>query len=373
MADTNSPATAVGGEGGGPPVDLGASTAVVVEKVNAPAATPAPVPAAPAAPVVPAAPVPAVAEKTAPAAPAPVTPPVAKTIGDPPTPKPGEEPAQVVPAEWPDDWRQKMAGTDKKLLARLERMTSPNDVLNSWRAIEQRLSSGELKRALPNNATPEEVKAYRESNGIPDKPEGYDVALGNGFVWGEADKPLLEDFTKHAHADNIPGEVVKSVLGWFTRQQQQTADEVSQRDENERVNGGEALRAEWGNGFKGNLAAARNMFEGQTVTTPDGAAKVPLYDLLMTARADDGRRLGNIPDVIKWAASVSRDLNPFATIVPDSPGGSPIKTAEARMGELNAMMRDKGSAYWRGAQRDNLQEEWRTLHDAIEKSKTRAA
>ena len=356
MADTNSPSPAAGGEGGGPPSDLGSSIPVVVEK--APVTPPAAPPAA-------AAPPPAVTPPVA------ATPPI-KTAADDPPPKGDEEPKPVA-ATWPENWRELMAGDDKKELARLQRMNSPLDVKNSWRAMEARLSSGELKRALPNNATPEEVKAYRESNGIPDKPEGYDVNLGNGFVWGEADKPLLDDFTKHAHESNIPNDVVKSVLGWFTQQQQQEADKVQVRDQNESVLGSEALRAEWGAQFKGNLAAARNMFEGQSVATPDGKDRAPLWDVLMSARAQDGRLLGNIPDLVKWAAGVSREMNPFATIVPDSPGGSPIKTAEARFAELNTMMRDKSSAYYRGPLRDTLQAEWRDLHTALEKAKERAA
>ena len=354
MADTINPIPAGGSEGGGPPTDLGSATPVVVDKAPV-AAPPASSPAA-----------------TPPAATPPAAaPPATKTIGDNVPPKEGETPKPVA-ATWPDNWRELMAGDDKKELARLQRMNSPLDVKNSWRAIEQRLSSGELKRALPNNATPEELKAYRESNGIPEKPEDYDVNLGNGFVWGEADKPLLEDFTKFAHERNMPAEVVKSSLEWFTRQQQQMADEVQQRDENERVNGTEALRAEWGAGFKGNLAAARNMFEGQSVATPEGQ-KAALYDVLMSARAQDGRLLGNIPDVVKWAAGVSRDLNPFATIVPDSPGGSPIKSAEARFAELNNMMKDRQGPYYRGPQRDALQAEWRELHTALEKAKDRVA
>ena len=358
MAETtNNPPPAAVGEGGGPPSDLGNSPPVVIEKANA-------APPSPAAPP-PAAVVPPVKPAVEPVA----KPPVAKTIADDPPPA---EPEKPVAATWPDNWRELMAGDDKKELARLQRMNSPLDVKNSWRAMEQRLSSGELKRALPNNPTAEELAAYRESNGIPGKPEDYDVNLGNGFVWGEADKPLLDDFRKFAHENNIPNDMLKPVLGWFTKQQQEIADQVAQRDENERVTGSEALRAEWGAGFKGNLAASRNLFEGQSITTADGKA-ADAFLTLMGARAEDGRLLGNIPDVVKMFANISREMNPFATVVPDQPGGSPIKSAETRFGELNAMMRDKGSAYYRGAQKDNLQAEWRELHTMLEKAKGRAA
>jgi len=61
------------------------------------------------------------------------------------------------PADWPADWRQKLAGEDKKTLERLGRMASPADLFKSYRALEQKVSAGELKKGLPENATPEQV------------------------------------------------------------------------------------------------------------------------------------------------------------------------------------------------------------------------
>ena len=364
----NSPSP-MAAEGGGPPSDAGNSTIVTLDKTNAPPPAPAaPPPAAKVEP--PPAPAPAPAPKPATEAVDPPAKPAQKTLADPP---PGEEPKVQTPADWPDDWRVKMAGDDKKLLARLERMGSPKDILNSWRAMEQRLSSGELKRALPNNYTEEELAEYRKSNGIPEKPEDYDTALGNGFVWGEADQPLLKDFTAFAHERNMPADTVKSALEWFARQQQNIVDEVAMRDQRELAQGSEALRAEWGNGYKGNLTAVRNLLEGQTAATPDGEA-IPMFDLLMSARAEDGRRLGNIPDVLKWASGLSRELNPFATLVPDQAGGnSGIKAAEAEFAAISAKMGDKSSDYWRGPNSETIQARWRELHGLLEKAKARAA
>ena len=56
------------------------------------------------------------------------------------------------PADWPADWRQKLAGEDKKTLERLGRMASPADLFKSYRALEQKVSAGELKKGLPENA-----------------------------------------------------------------------------------------------------------------------------------------------------------------------------------------------------------------------------
>ena len=370
MSENN--ASPMGGEGGGPPSDVGNATVVPIEKVGSPQAAP-PAAAAP-APVVKvetppvSAPAPAAKVVTPPADPA--AKPAAKTLAA--EPLPGEEPKQPTPANWPDNWRELMAGDDKKELERLKRFNSPADIRKSHRAMEQRLSSGELKRALPNNYTEEELADFRKQNGIPDKPEDYDTSLGNGFVWGEADQPLLKDFTAFAHEANMPGEYVKRSLEWFARQEQKIVDEVATRDNRESALGAEALRAEWGKEFQGNMTAMRNLLEGQTAATPDGQ-KVPLFDLLMSSRTSDGRLLGNVPDVIKWASGLSRELNPFATLVPDNGAGGGIKSAEAEFAAISAKMGDKTSDYWRGPNADTMQARWRELHGLLEKVKARAA
>ena len=315
---------------------------------------------------------------TPPAASTPPASPQATPPAEPPktvaqTPPPAEEPKTPAPADWPEDWRQKLAKDDKRLLARLERMSSPLDVLNAWRGIEQRMSSGELKRTLPHNPTEDEIKAYRESNGIPEKPEDYDVNLGNGFNWGENDKELLDGFRKVAHDANIPNDMLKPILGWYAQQQQQILEAEAQRDENQRANGTDALRAQWGADFQKNMNAMRNLFDAHSVESVDGSKQHPAFDLIMGARAQDGRKLGNIPGVLAMFSNLSRELNPFATLVPDSGGAAPMKTAETRLAEFTGMMRDRTGPYWRGPNAGNLQQEWRELTEAVQRQKERAA
>lgn len=368
MADENSPSPIASGEGGGPPSDIGTATPVVVEKVNAPPAVPAPAPKVETPPVVAKVDPPAPAPKAPPAAEPPPKP-AAKSLADEP---PAADPEkQVVPADWPEDWRQKMAKEDLKKLKRAERFSSPTDILNAYLALESRLSSGEYAKKLPNNYSEEELTEYRKSNGIPDKPEGYDTNLGNGFVWGEADKPLLNDWTAYAHRENIPQEFVKKSLAWFAHQEQEIADQVALRDENEKSTGGEALRAEWGPQFKPNLNAARNMFEGASVKAKDGKP-VSMFDLIMNARDEEGTRIGNRPEVLVWAANTARQLNPYATLVPDN-GASAMQTAEAEKAGLEVEARDKTGPYWKGALAEKKQARWRELHEMIERGKGKNA
>lgn len=353
---------------GGPPIDLGNSTAVVTEatNLNTPSSTP---------PITP-------AKAGDPPSPTPPPPPP-KTAAEPPAPKPGDPPPSPAlkpqatppktaaeptpeekaakeletPADWPETWRVLMAGKDAKALKALERYNSPIEVANALRALQQRLSAGELRKALPAHYTEEELKEYRKSNGIPDKPEDYDVNLGNGFVWGETDKPVLDSFKAAALEGNIPQEHVKSMLGWYVAQQQQRDEEIAQRDEHGRINGADALRAEWGGEYKKNQTAMRNYFEG----APE------MFDMIMGARTQDGRLVGNIPDALKFFSSQAKAANPYATLVPDG-DSTPLKSAVGRYQELTKMSADKSGPYWRGNTANSLQSEQRELIDALIKA-----
>ena len=330
-----------------------------------PAPTPTPPPAAVIAPpapapapvVTPPAPTPAPTGEIPPA-PAPA-PPKTPTIADlPPTEK---EVPPPTPADWPADWRQKMAAGDAKLLERLEKMDSPLRILQSWRAAEVKMSTGELKPALPTNATAEEVAKYRKAWGIPEAANGYDVNVGGGFTWGETDKPALDAFLERAHAANMTPGQVKEALGWYAQSLQSAVAAQSQKDENDQLNGATALQAEWGPEFRANLTRTHNYFQGN-----EG-----MWEAVMGARLADGTALGNVPDVMRFFADKSRSENPFSALVPTETT-TPRQQAESRLEALNGMMKDRGSAYYRGPTSAALQAEWRQLYDMIETDKSRS-
>src|SRR3546814_3644725 len=65
------------------------------------------------------------------------------------------------------------------------------------------LVTGVQTCALPIYATPEQIAEWRKEQGIPEKPEDYDLKFDNGLVIGEADKPLVAEFLKASHATNV--------------------------------------------------------------------------------------------------------------------------------------------------------------------------
>ena len=237
------------------------------------------------------------------------------------------------PADWPEDWRMKLAGEDKSYLKTLDRFNSPADLAKAYRDAQQRLSAGNLRSVLPDNPTEEELKTWRSENGVPDSPDKYDVNLGDGFVWSDADKPLLDDFAAYAHQANMPANQVKQVLGWYASIQERQQAAIEEADEVFHQESEDKLRSEWGNEFRRNTNAIANLLDVHS--TPEVKA-----DILL-ARLPNGRRLGDDPAALKVLASMAREANPEYTVVP-SAGFQNFE------GELEALQKKVGTQeYWR--------------------------
>jgi hypothetical protein len=259
------------------------------------------------------------------------------------------------------DWRAKIAGEDKSFIKTLEKYTDESAFGKAHQALLQKLGSGEYKKTtpFPDKGTPEQQAQWRADNSIPDKPEAYDVNIGNGVVWGEADKPLLDDFVKHAHGKNLSPDAVKASLEWYNAFQAKTAAARDEADANFKQASEDALRAEWGGDYRRNINAMENLLNG----LPDVKAK------LEGARGPDGRPLGFDPAIIKWLAQTSFNVNgENATVLP--PGEINVAGIDSEIGRLEGLMRSDRRAYDRDPANGNKLLE---LYDRRAAMKSRAA
>lgn len=78
------------------------------------------------------------------------------------------------------------------------------------------------------------------------------------------------------------------------------------------------------------------------------------------------------PDAWKWLVQMEREINPYATVVPGA-GGDLGKTIDAEIKELEALMGNKSSKYWKGSEAEGLQQRYRDLITAQEKQKQKTA
>lgn len=236
--------------------------------------------------------------------------------------------------------------------------------------LQAKISSGELKAKveLPKDATPEQMAEFRKTNDLPATAEAYveKLALPDGVVIGEADKPLVASFAKSMfEAGATQGEMNRAV-SWFYQQQEAVEAQRAETDVTGRTKAQGELMGEWGPGdFKTNMNAV-----GSLLSTMPEALKTSL----LTARTADGRMVGDTAEFNRWAAATAREINPAATLIPANVQNQPqvvateIAAIEAKMYLPNG---EANPEYWKGAGGEALQARYRELTDAQQKMSAR--
>jgi hypothetical protein len=269
-------------------------------------------------------------------------------------------PDKPVVQKWPDNWRTEIAGTDEKALKQLERYATPADIWKKASELEKKLSSGQVRSVLPKDATPEQVKAWRAENGLPESPDKYDLS---GIEITEADKPIVDEFLKAAHEANLSPDQAKAAIQWNRQHMQKMIEARTEQDRTLAMSTIDTLRSEWGQDFRVNMSVIGSMLDG---------AGEGMKDKILQARMPDGTPIGSSPEALKMFVSLAREINPMPTIVP--PAGANISGAiDDEISKFNSMMGDKSSAYWKGPDAEKHQARYRELIAAKEKLKGRAA
>ncbi len=269
-------------------------------------------------------------------------------------------------SQFPEGWRKLVAGENAEHLKTLERFQSPKALYDSYAALRSKMSSGELKQvvAFPDKGTPEQQAAWRTDNGLPLEPtgeKGYQIKLPDGVVLGEQDKPVIEEFKKAAHASHMSPEQVSASVGWYLADRERQAEERHEKNLEARAATEDALRAEWGQDYRGNV----NRITGFLETAPKGVgAKIA------NALGPDGGKLMNDPDVMRWLVDLARESNPAGVNLPGG-GGTLATSVQDEIGKWEEKMADKSSDYWKGPNAEKNQQRYRDLVAARDQMKGR--
>lgn len=256
--------------------------------------------------------------------------------------------------KWNEGWREAIAAGDPKMLARLGRFNSPEDMWRSYTALEARMSSGELKSALPKDATPEQLATWRKENGIPEKPTDYELKFANGTVIGEEDMPVVGKFLEIAHKNNLSNAQVKDTLEWYYTMAEAQTEEQATKDTTIAREAQDKLRAKWGTEYRPNINSVHGLLDG---------APAGLKDLILNGRLANGTPIGSSVEALEWLAGMSRQLNPVGTVVPAGTL-NPGQHIAGELEKLTAMMGNRNSPYWKGDKAKEHQARYRELVEA---------
>jgi hypothetical protein len=260
-------------------------------------------------------------------------------------------------AAWRDDWRQAFATVDgvvdPKLLRQVERYDSPEAFARAHFSLRTRMDGGDYTTKLPANATPDEVTAWRAQNGIPATAADYLKTLPDSVKIPEAQKGDINKFLEALHGQNAPPGTANAALASYYAI---LADNQATRAEADAAlaqKTTDALNVEWGADFRGNLNAIRGLLDA----APEGARGIA------EARLADGTPVMSHPDVLRWLGSLARELNPAASIIPGSGAGAE-KGIDARIGEIEGIMKTDPNKYFKGDAGERMQKEYMQLIDA---------
>jgi hypothetical protein len=218
------------------------------------------------------------------------------------------------------DWRVQLAGDDKDALKRLARFPDQQTLWKSYRSLEQKISSGEFKKPLA-----EKADEYVEK-----------LALPNGLVIGEAEKPIVSELAAVAHESNLEPKVFNGLVSKYYEIQDKQRQAQEDADAAFKVEAEDALRKDWqGPDYRRNLTAVNNLI----ATWPEGLAQA-----VLAGRDPNGRKLGDNPAFIRQMATLALELNPAATLVPAGTTDAG-KSVQARLNEIRELRRNDPDKY----------------------------
>lgn len=263
--------------------------------------------------------------------------------------------------DWPENWVKLASNNDEKVEKMLGRYSSPKALAEAHIALRKRMDSGEFVQKLGKDAKPEEIAKWRKDNGIPEKPDGYELKFDSGLVIGKEDMPIIDSFRKVAHEHNLDPNAVKATIEWYYGAQEQAVEARAAQDEQERQETIDLMSGEWGAAVKDE----RRGIEQVLSLFPES-----VRETLKAARLPDGRGVFNNIDVIRGFSALAHELYPEGVTVPGAVGADRAKGVNDRIAEIEGVMKKNRAAYNKD---EKMQTEYRTLIEARERMKEKAA
>lgn len=262
-----------------------------------------------------------------------------------------------LPAEWREQTVQALGIEDsavkEKYLSQLSRYPSFDKFAGAFFEQRELISKGQHKQGLPANPTPEQLTEYREQNGIPAKPEDYALTMEEGLVLGEDDQRIMQGVTAVAHKHNLSQSAMSDLTNAMLKGRVAEQEAIMAQHGIDQNTCTRQIKEAWGSDKETNL----NVIRGLANTLPDS-----IRDNFLSAQLADGKMLFNSPEFMVWMADVARQLNPSATVVPNS--SNPSQAISDEVKRIEDVMRNDPDEYYRD---QAMQNRYRQLIDTQDK------
>lgn len=256
----------------------------------------------------------------------------AKPAGDPPagTTADGQTQAAKIEAKWRDDWREALASGDEEAMARLKRFQSVDGVFRSWKEMDKKLSSGQMKMVrLPDNPTEDDIAAYRKAWNVPDAVDGYEIKPPEGLNFSEPEQKSLNAFLADMHANHVPKGTVQKVAESYFNIRRQEEQEIYEAAIDRTTNQRAEIRAEYGRDYERNVRLGNDHLVKQL--GPDKAKAIAAVTLA------DGTKLGDHPEFVRFIVGSALANADDGMLVTSEGGVNSGKSVDAQIEEIRAL------------------------------------
>jgi hypothetical protein len=247
---------------------------------------------------------------------------------------------ESLPAEWREQTVQALGiedtATRDKYIGQLSRYSTFDKFAGAFFEQRELISKGQHSQGLAENATPEQLTEYREQNGIPATADDYKLTLEDGLVLGDDDQRIMQGVAAVAHKYNVKPAQLSEMTAAMLKGRVAEQDAIMAQHGIDQQTCTRQIKDAWGSDHQTNL----NVIRGLASSLPES-----IRDNFLSAQLANGKMLFNSPEFMVWMADVARQLNPSATVVPNS--SNPGQAINDELKKLEGIMRNEPDTWYK--------------------------
>jgi hypothetical protein len=228
------------------------------------------------------------------------------------------ETADAPPPSWREDWRTALAAGDEKKAKALQRYASPENFAKAAFEARDKITRGITAAEPPEDATEVELKEWRKQAGVPETPDGYQIAFPDGVTAGDRDKEELGAFLKFMHDKHIAPRAAKAAFEFYMTSRAAGAEQAGQAAEEATLENLAELRKTYpGREYKRSIGLANDFLNGH-FAGPDAQTQL---DTILAARLPNGVQLTNYAPFVQMVVAMARASASEDDLVAGDAGG----------------------------------------------------